>query len=104
MRPDEYQAAARILGARFIEGEVPAYFSLAAAQAEGSLVFSQRSLTAMTYALCGFVHIASIGIFVGGISALIPDRAKDLSVLGLRALWTSFLATLLTGCLAGILS
>jgi CNT family concentrative nucleoside transporter len=104
LRPEEYQTAAQILGARFIEGEVPAYFSLASAQAEGAPVFSPRSLTAMTYALCGFVHIASLGIFVGGISALVPERARDLSVLGLRALWTSFLATLLTGCLAGILS
>ena len=104
LRPEEYQVAAKILGARFIEGEVPAYFNLAAAQAEGAMVFSQRSLTAMTYALCGFVHIASIGIFVGGISALVPERARDISALGLRALWTSFLATLLTGCLAGILS
>lgn len=104
LRPEEYQAAARILGSRFIEGEVPAYFSLAAAQAASPPVFSPRSLTAMTYALCGFVHVASMGIFVGGLSALIPDRARDLSILGFRALWTSFLATLLTGCLAGILS
>jgi CNT family concentrative nucleoside transporter len=104
LRPDEYELAAQILGARFIEGEVPAYFSLAAAQASEPMVFSQRSLTSMTYALCGFVHVSSIGIFVGGITALIPDRAKELSILGLRALWTSFLATLLTGCLAGILS
>jgi len=104
LRPEEYQIAAQILGARFIEGEVPAYFSLASAQAGGDPLFSPRSLTAMTYALCGFVHIASLGIFVGGISALVPERARDLSVLGLRALWTSFLATLLTGCLAGILS
>lgn len=104
LRPEEYELAAKILGARFIEGEVPAYFTLAAAQASEPMVFSQRSLTSMTYALCGFVHVSSIGIFVGGITALIPDRAKELSILGLRALWTSFLATLLTGCLAGILS
>ncbi|MGV7220368.1 MAG: NupC/NupG family nucleoside CNT transporter [Nitrospinales bacterium] len=104
LRPEEYELAAKILGARFIEGEVPAYFTLAAAQASDPMVFSQRSLTSMTYALCGFVHVSSIGIFVGGITALIPERAKDLSILGIRALWTSFLATLLTGCLAGILS
>jgi CNT family concentrative nucleoside transporter len=45
-----------------------------------------------------------MGIFVGGIAALVPERVKDLSVLGFRALWLSFLATLLTGCVAGILA
>ena len=104
LRPEEWQMGAEILGARFIEGEVPAYFSLASAQAATPPVFSLRSLTSLTYALCGFVHIASVGIFVGGLAALMPDRAKDISFLGLRALWTSFLATFLTGCVAGILS
>ena len=104
LRPEEWQMGAEILGARFIEGEVPAYFSLASAQAATPPAFSLRSLTALTYALCGFVHIASMGIFVGGLAALVPDRVKDFSTLGLRALWTSFLATFLTGCVAGILS
>lgn len=104
LRPEEWQMGAEILGARFIEGEVPAYFSLASAQALTPPAFSLRSLTALTYALCGFVHIASMGIFVGGLAALVPDRVKDFSTLGLRALWTSFLATFLTGCVAGILS
>ena len=62
-----------------------------------------RSLTIMTYGLCGFVHIASMGIFVGGLSALVPSRANEISIVGLQALWTSFLATLLTGCIAGSL-
>ncbi len=48
--------------------------------------------------------VASMGIFVGGISALVPHRAKDISVLGLRALWTAYLTTLLTGCIADVLS
>jgi CNT family concentrative nucleoside transporter len=58
----------------------------------------------MTYALCGFVHVASMGIFVGGLSALIPSRVQDISRLGLRAFWTAFLATVLTGCIAGVLA
>ena len=104
LRPEEWQTGAEILGARFIEGEVPAYFRLAAEQAGEVATFSARSLTALTYALCGFVHLASMGIFVGGLAALVPERAADLSILGLRALWTAFLATLLTGCVAGVLS
>jgi len=104
LRPEEWQIGADLLGSRFIETEVAAYFKLATAQAASSPPLSPRSLTTMTYALCGFVHVASMGIFVGGISALVPHRAKDISLLGLRALWTAFLATLLTGCIAGVLA
>jgi len=104
LRPEEWQIGADLLGSRFIETEVAAYFKLAAVQSTSPPPLAPRSLTAMTYALCGFVHVASMGIFVGGISALVPHRAKDISLLGLRALWTAFLATLLTGCIAGVLA
>ncbi|MBX3325479.1 MAG: nucleoside transporter C-terminal domain-containing protein [Nitrospira sp.] len=104
LRPEEWQIGADLLGSRFIETEVAAYFKLAAVQSMSPPPFSPRSLTIMTYALCGFVHVASMGIFVGGISALVPHRAKDISLLGLRALWTAYLTTLLTGCIAGALS
>ncbi len=104
LRPEEWQLGADLLGVRFIETEVAAYFKLAAVQATSPPPLSPRSLTTMTYALCGFVHVASMGIFVGGISALVPHRAKDISLLGLRALWTAYLTTVLTGCIAGVLS
>lgn len=104
LRPEEWQIGADLLGARFIETEVAAYFKLAAVQSASPPPLSPRSLMAMTYALCGFVHMASMGIFVGGISALVPHRAKDISLLGLRALWTAYLTTLLTGCIAAALS
>ncbi|MGE0468103.1 MAG: NupC/NupG family nucleoside CNT transporter [Nitrospira sp.] len=104
LRPEEWQIGADLLGSRFIETEVAAYFKLAAVQSASPPPLSPRSLTAMTYALCGFVHVASMGIFVGGISALVPHRAKDISLLGLRALWTAYLTTLLTGCIAGVLA
>ena len=102
LRPEEWEVASQILGSRFIETEVSAYFSLAALQATDA-AFTMRSMTIMTYALCGFVHISSMGIFIGGLSALVPSRAYEISIVGLQALWTSFLATLLTGCIAGSL-
>ena len=102
LRPEEWEVASQILGSRFIETEVSAYFSLAALQATDA-AFTMRSMTIMTYALCGFVHISSMGIFIGGLSALVPSRANEISIVGLQALWTSFLATLLTGCIAGSL-
>ena len=61
-----------------------------------------RSAIIATYALCGFAHIASLAIFVGGVAALVPHRAKDLSKVGFRALVAATLACLLTACMAGI--
>ena len=104
LRPDEWHIGAELLGLRFVQTEVAAYFQLAAIQSMTPPPLSMRSFTALAYTLCGFVHIASMGIFVGGVATLIPSRTKELSLLGLRALWTAFLATLLTGCLATVLS
>jgi len=104
LKPEEWQTASQILGARFVETEVAAYFKLAAVQSVALPALAPRSLIVMTYALCGFVHVASMGIFVGGLSALIPSRVQDISRLGFRALWTAFLATVLTGCIAGVLA
>ncbi|MBT4127674.1 MAG: nucleoside permease nupX [Nitrospina sp.] len=104
LKPDEWEMGSKILGSRFIETEVSAYFQLAAVHSNQTLVFSLRSFTALTYALCGFVHLASLGIFVGGLTAIIPSKAKEISILGLRSLWTAFLATLLTGSIAGALA
>jgi concentrative nucleoside transporter, CNT family len=103
LRPEEWQLAGEILGSRFVETEVSAYFALAEAQVAEPASFTPRSVTILTYALCGFVHFASMGIFIGGLSAVVPSRAHDITLMGARALWTSFLATLLTGCIAGAL-
>jgi CNT family concentrative nucleoside transporter len=65
LRPDEWHIGAELLGVRFVQTEVAAYFQLAAIQSMTPPPLSMRSLTALTYALCGFVHIASVGIFVG---------------------------------------
>ncbi len=56
----------------------------------------------LSYALCGFAHLASVGIFVGGISALAPDRREEIALLGPKALIGATLATLMTGALAGV--
>jgi concentrative nucleoside transporter, CNT family len=104
LKPEEWELGSKVLGLRFIDTEVVAYFYLADIQSAQTPAFSLRSFTALTYSLCGFVHIASLGIFVGGLTAIIPSRAKEVSILGIRALWTAFLATLLTGCIAGTLA
>ena len=79
--------------------EVVAYQDLAKLVQAGEI--SPRGLLILSYALCGFTHIPSIAIFVGGISALAPSRRDDLAALSWRCLWAATLATLMTGALAG---
>jgi len=61
----------------------------------------QRSAVVATYALCGFAHFASMAIFVGGISALAPERTRNIAAVALRALVAATLACLMTACVAG---
>jgi CNT family concentrative nucleoside transporter len=93
--------AGRLLGERVLLTEIVAYRELGSLAAAGTV--SPRTLVVLSYALCGFSHMASLGIFVGGIAALAPSRRDDLAALGLRALVGSTLATLMTGALAGLL-
>ena len=91
---------ARIIGERTIVTEVTAYQDLSLILSQG-IIQNPRSVVISTYALCGFAHVASLAIFVGGISALAPKRTKDLSTLGPRALLAATLACLMTAAVAG---
>lgn len=93
--------AARLLGERVILTEVFSYNHLAQVISSGQIT-SQRTVVIMSYALCGFAHVAAVAIFVGGTAALAPSRRDDLASLGLRALLAATLATLMNGCIAGI--
>jgi CNT family concentrative nucleoside transporter len=96
----DLQQAGQLLGQRLIMTEVVAYKELATLGAAGEI--SSRTVLVLSYALCGFTHIASLGIFVGGIAALVPSRRDDLTALGWRALAGATLATLLTGAIASL--
>ena len=93
--------AARLLGARVILTEVVAYQEMARLASAGGFV-EPRSVVILSYALCGFAHVASVAIFVGGMAALIPARRDALASLGWRALLAATLATLMTACVAGM--
>ncbi len=95
--------AARLLGERVILTEVFSYNHLAHLISSGE-VTDPRTVVILSYALCGFAHVASVAIFVGGTAALAPSRRDDLANLGWRALLAATLATLMTGCVAGILA
>jgi concentrative nucleoside transporter, CNT family len=101
-QPD-WMEAGRLLGERVLLTEVVSYQDMAQMAANGVLV-DPRTVVILSYALCGFAHVASLAIFVGGTSALAPARRDDLASLGLRALLAATLATLMTGCVAGIFS
>ena len=98
--PPDILPISRILGERAVATEFVAYQDLAKLMASGGLS-SPRSGVIASYALCGFAHVASLAIFIGGTGALAPSRLKDLSKIGLRALFAATLATLMTAAVAG---
>ncbi|MFA7159764.1 MAG: nucleoside transporter C-terminal domain-containing protein [Kiritimatiellia bacterium] len=99
--PGDASFAGNLLGMRLVATEVPAYKELATAMAGGQLVHA-RSAVIIAYALCGFAHIASLAIFVGGTAALAPERRRDIVSVGSRALLAATLACLMTGAVAGV--
>lgn len=98
----EAQAVGSLLGVKMVVNEFVAYLGLAGNLAgEGAL--SERSVVITTYALCGFANFSSIGIQIGGISGIAPERRRELSVLGLRAMIGGTLGAFMTAALAGVL-
>ncbi|MFP6610706.1 MAG: nucleoside transporter C-terminal domain-containing protein, partial [Pirellulales bacterium] len=95
--------AAELLGTKMVANEFVAYLNLGNILAENSESLSPRSVTILTYALCGFANFGSIGIQLGGIGGIAPERRGDLARLGLRAMLGGTLAAFMTACVAGIL-
>lgn len=88
-----------LLGLRMVTNEVVSFIELAKIRE----TLDPRSVAVATFALCGFANIASIGIQIGGIGALAPDRRDDLARLGFRAMLAGTMANFTSGCIAGIL-
>lgn len=89
----------RLLGEKIIMTEFVGYISLADLKSMG--VLSNKSIIMATYMLCGFANIASIGIQIGGIGSLAPNRRVLLSRFGMRALLAGTLASLLSATIVG---
>jgi CNT family concentrative nucleoside transporter len=98
--PADALSIARVIGERTVATEVASFKDLSQLLAQGALQ-SPRSALIGSYAICGFAHVASLAIFIGGISALAPSRTKDLSRLGFRALLAATLVGLMTAAVAG---
>ena len=88
-----------LLGTRMVLNEFVAYSQLGPLKA----TLDPKSFTIATFALCGFANFSSIGIQIGGIGALAPDRRHDLARLGLRAMLAGTFANFLTATIAGML-
>ncbi len=88
-----------LLGTRMVLNEFIAYAQLAPLKAQ----LDPRSFTIASFALAGFANFSSVGIQLGGIGALVPERKRDLARLGLRAMLAGTLANFLSATIAGIL-
>jgi CNT family concentrative nucleoside transporter len=91
-------AIGNLLGTRMALNEVVAYIGLGAQKA----TLAPRSFTIATFALCGFANLGSIGMQIGGIGALVPERRNDLARLGVRAMLAGTMANLISAAIAGI--
>jgi concentrative nucleoside transporter, CNT family len=96
----EAQVAGSLLGTKTMINEFVAYLDLAALP-EGAL--GERSRLIMSYALCGFANFGSLGIMIGGLGAMVPERREEIVTLGLKSILAGTLATCMTGAVVGIL-
>jgi|TARA_B100000427_G_scaffold162512_1_gene135123 CNT family concentrative nucleoside transporter len=97
----EAQLVGMLMGKKIVLTELIAYGDLQTIITEGMI--SERTAIISTYALCGFSNFGSIGIQLGGIGAMAPDRKKDLAKLVTKAMFGGALASWLTATIAGIL-
>jgi CNT family concentrative nucleoside transporter len=96
----EAPSAGALMGVKTILNEFLAYLRLAALP-PGTL--SERSEIIMTYAMCGFANFGSLGILIGGLSTMVPERRDEVVGLGMRSIVAGTLATCCTGAVVGIL-
>jgi len=105
---DDCFQVAELLGVKTFVNEFAAYEQLSKLitnrrQNLGGKVLTLRSEIIATYALCGFANIGSLGVQIGGLSALAPQRRPDFASLAVRALVAGTIACFMTACIAGIL-
>jgi CNT family concentrative nucleoside transporter len=94
--------AGSLLGTRTVLNEFVSFLELGALKSSGAFA-DPRDLMILTYALCGFANIVSIGIQIGGIGAIAPSQRQNLALLGWKALLAASLACFLSATISGIL-
>ncbi len=96
----EAPLAGKLLANKVFVNELLAFMQLAELPADA---LSQHSRLVLTYALCGFANFGSLGIMIGGLTALCPERSADILRLAPRSVWSGLLATCMTGAVAGVI-
>jgi CNT family concentrative nucleoside transporter len=99
---EDWIVVGELLGEKIVLTELLAYKSLAGLVSGTEPVISQRAAIIASYALCGFANFASIGIQLGGIGGMAPERMGELAQLGFRAMFAGALAACMTGAVAGV--
>jgi CNT family concentrative nucleoside transporter len=97
----EAATAGSLMGTKTILNEFVAYLKLAALPPDA---LSDRSRLIMLYALCGFANFGSLGILIGGLATMAPERRDDVVSLGFKSIASGTLATCLVGAVVGVLT
>jgi concentrative nucleoside transporter, CNT family len=97
---EDTAAAATLMGTKTVLNEFIAYVDLAHLPPEA---MSQRSRLIMTYAMCGFANFGSLGILIGGMGAMVPERRAEIVSLGLRSILSGTIATCMSGAVVSLL-
>ena len=98
---EDAHAAGELLATKVFINELVAYLQL------GSIdptTLSEHSRLILTYALCGFANFGSLGIMIGGLTAMCPERTADILRLAPRSIWSGLLATCMTGTVVGLIT
>jgi CNT family concentrative nucleoside transporter len=99
---EESKDLGMLLGEKIALTELYAFKDLADPEKAG-IVLSERTRVIASYALCGFANFASVGIQIGGIGGIAPERRKDIARISMKALIGGALASWTTACIAGVL-
>jgi CNT family concentrative nucleoside transporter len=98
---EQSAAAAGLMGTKTVLNEFVAYLGLASLPADA---LSPHSRLIVTYALCGFANFGSLGIMIGGLGVMVPERRQEIVGLGLRSILAGTLATCSSGAVIGVLT
>ncbi len=98
---DQAGTAATLMGTKTVLNELVAYLNLAALPPSA---LSAHSRLIVTFSLCGFANFGSLGILVGGMGAIVPERRAEIAALGVRSMLSGTIATCLSGATAGLLT
>lgn len=93
----------QLLGTKMVVNELVGYAELQTMLGDPNIQLSDRSVIIATYALCGFANFGSIGIQLGGIGGIAPDRKSDLAIVAFRAMIAGTIAAFMTATIAGVL-